>query len=45
MFKVHGTSGSPQASIGRWKSDLPSELRESCSSKWQEFLQEFNYAP
>jgi hypothetical protein len=44
VFKAHGTSGSPEASIGRWKADLPPELREKCSSAWHDFLESFSYA-
>lgn len=45
VFKAHATSGSPEASIGRWKIDLPPTLRDACSPIWEEFLQQFSYSP
>ena len=42
-FKVHGTSASPEASIGRWKSQLSGEQRTRCTSNWRAYLAEFEY--
>jgi hypothetical protein len=42
-FEVHGTSASPEASIGRWKSQLPAEQQSWCTSNWERFLAEFGY--
>ena len=43
-FKVHGTSVSPEASIGRWKSQLSEEQRTRCTSNWRAYLAEFEYS-
>jgi hypothetical protein len=43
IFAKHATSASPQASIGRWRQDLPAELRATCRSEWGEFLTRFGY--
>lgn len=43
MFAQHATSGSPEASIGRWRTDLPASLRTQCAQTWGGFLQMFGY--
>jgi hypothetical protein len=45
MFAQHGTSESPEASIGRWREDLPAELRQLCRDQWGGFLGRFGYEP
>jgi hypothetical protein len=42
-FKVHGTSSSPEASIGRWKTDLPTELHAWYDANRPALLSEFGY--
>jgi hypothetical protein len=42
-FRVHGTSASPEASIGRWRSQLSEDSRSWCISNWSQFLEEFGY--
>jgi hypothetical protein len=42
IFKVHATSESPAASIGRWK-NLPPDTIGKCKDAWAEFLAEFGY--
>jgi hypothetical protein len=39
----HGTAGSPQASIGRWRSDLSPELRLAVEEKFGDLLREFGF--
>jgi hypothetical protein len=43
IFSQHGTSESPEASIGRWREDLPAELRGLCRDQWGGFLERFGY--
>jgi hypothetical protein len=43
-FEVHGTSASPKASIGRWRSQLSKKQRSWCNGRWSEFLSEFEYS-
>ncbi len=43
MFAQHATSGSPEASIGRWRTDLPENLRARCAETWGGFLSLFGY--
>ena len=43
MFAQHATSGSPEASIGRWRTDLPEMLRAQCAETWGGFLTQFGY--
>ncbi len=43
MFAQHATSGSPEASIGRWRTDLPDALRAQCAETWGGFLSMFGY--
>lgn len=42
-FKTHGTTLAPEASIGRWKRDLPEELLEKCLPKFSNCLTQFGY--
>jgi hypothetical protein len=43
-LRGHGTSGSPGASIGRWRHDLSPELRAAVAETFGDLLQEFGYA-
>jgi hypothetical protein len=43
-LRGHGTAGSPDASIGRWRNDLPSELRAVVEETFGDLLEEFGYA-
>ncbi len=43
MFAQHATSGSPEASVGRWRTDLPDSLRAQCAEAWGGFLSLFGY--
>jgi hypothetical protein len=42
-LRGHGTAGSPSASIGRWRHDLPPELRAAVEETFEDLLQEFGY--
>lgn len=44
VFARHGTSASPEASMGRWRSDLPAEWRVRCAREWRDFLEGSGYA-
>ena len=39
----HRTSPAPEASIGRWRHDLPDELKELCARAFGDALEEFGY--
>jgi hypothetical protein len=39
----HGTAGSPEASIGRWRNDLSPELRVAVEETFGDLLREFGY--
>ena len=43
-LRGHGTAGSPGASIGRWRHDLPPELLTAVEETFGDLLQEFDYA-
>ena len=43
LFRMHGTSGDPEASIGRWRQDLPAEEIEKCQGVFPAFMQRFGY--
>jgi Sulfotransferase family len=43
-LRGHGTAGSPSASIGRWRHDLPPELLATAEETFGDLLQEFGYA-
>ena len=42
-LRGHGTAGSPDASIGRWRHDLPPELLAAVEETFGDLLQEFGY--
>jgi hypothetical protein len=42
---THSTTSSPQASIGRWRIDMPMELQEYCRAKLGSILSKFGYIP
>jgi hypothetical protein len=42
-LSTHRTTASPAASIGRWRSDLPSELVQACEQALGSSLVEFGY--
>jgi hypothetical protein len=42
-LRGHGTSGSPEASIGRWRNDLSPELRLAVEETFGDLLREFGY--
>jgi hypothetical protein len=42
-LRGHGTAGSPAASIGRWRNDLPPALRLAVEERFGGLLQEFGY--
>jgi hypothetical protein len=42
-LRGHGTAGSPEASIGRWRSDLSPELRLTVNEVFGDLLHEFGY--
>lgn len=43
-FPQHQTSGSPEASIGRWHRDLDSDLKGACEEAFAPVLSGFGYA-
>ncbi len=43
LFSGHGTSGTPNASIGRWKTDMTPHEKAVCQEAWVEFLPQFGY--
>jgi len=43
LFTGHGTSGTPRASIGRWKVDMTKQEKSAAQEAWQEFLVRFGY--
>jgi len=43
-FKVHATSATPAASIGRWASQLSIMQQSQCGESWSHFIAEFGYA-
>jgi Sulfotransferase family len=42
-LRGHGTAGSPEASIGRWRHDLSPELRAAVAETFGDLLQQFGY--
>jgi hypothetical protein len=42
-LRGHGTSGSPAASIGRWRTDLSPELRAAVQETFGDLLRDFGY--
>jgi hypothetical protein len=43
-LRGHGTAHSPESSIGRWRRDLPPELRALTEEAFAELLRDFGYA-
>jgi hypothetical protein len=44
VFTRHGTSKSPEASVGRWRDDLSGEELALASDKFSKFLEVFEYS-
>jgi hypothetical protein len=44
-LRGHGTTGSPESSIGRWRNDLSPELRVAVEEQFGDLLREFGYEP
>ena len=44
VFRRHGTSLSPEASVARWRTNLPDALKQRCATEWADFLTAFGYA-
>jgi hypothetical protein len=42
-FTRHGTSASPERSVGRWRTDLSVQELALCLDKFGGFIQEFGY--
>jgi hypothetical protein len=42
-MQQHQTSAAPQASIGRWQTELDAPLQEACEEAFGDILAEFNY--
>ncbi len=43
LFRQHATSASPEASLERWREDLPAALVIRCADNWGDFLDAFGY--
>jgi len=43
VFRQHATSASPEASVERWRTNLPDDLKTRCAADWAEFLTVFGY--
>ncbi|MEJ0045489.1 MAG: sulfotransferase [Rhodospirillales bacterium] len=43
VFRRHGTSVSPEASVARWRSNLPDALKARCAADWGAFFSAFGY--
>jgi hypothetical protein len=43
MFKKHGTSSSPEDSVGRWKRDLARDEAKRFSEEFSDFFETFGY--
>ncbi len=43
MFRKHGTSASPDATLERWRTDLPSGMLARCNEAWAPYLETFGY--
>jgi hypothetical protein len=41
----HRTSPGDEASVGRWKRDLPDPLKTACAEAFEDLLLEFGYEP
>jgi hypothetical protein len=42
-LRGHGTAGSPESSIGRWRNDLSPELRSAVEEMFGDLLSDFGY--
>src|SRR5438874_3365729 len=45
LFKAHGTSRDPAASIGRWQTELSREEIAACDQAFASFMHRFGYSP
>jgi hypothetical protein len=45
VFQKHATSATPEASVGRWRTDLPDALKARCAKEWGELFKTFGYDP
>lgn len=45
VFRRHGTSASPEASVARWRTHLPEPLKVRCAADWADFFAAFGYQP
>jgi hypothetical protein len=43
LFREHGTSKSPNSSIGRWKRDLSADEVKACMREFTPYLETFGY--
>jgi hypothetical protein len=43
VFRQHGTSASPEASVERWRTHLPDALKTRCAEDWAPFFAAFGY--
>jgi hypothetical protein len=43
VFRRHGTSVSPEASVARWRTNLPDALKAQCATDWSDFFAAFGY--
>jgi hypothetical protein len=43
LFKGHGTSETPQASVGRWQFEMTTHEKAAGQKAWQDFLMRFGY--
>jgi hypothetical protein len=43
LFQKHGTSATPEASIGRWRADLSQEAIAVCDQAFRPFIERFGY--
>jgi hypothetical protein len=43
VFRRHATSLTPEASVARWRTNLPEELKARCAAEWGTFLETFGY--
>ena len=43
VFRRHGTSVSPEASVARWRTNLPDTLKAQCAADWADFFAAFGY--
>jgi hypothetical protein len=43
LFQAHATTPSPQASVGRWQTDLAAEQKTLCAEAFGRYLAQFGY--